>query len=133
MSDSDGIIERIDGDNMTEDVERKAFTQLGQTEEDADERIELVPIMAYGLFNGSKSSIPLRGRGLKSIVKTGTGTYTVLFLHALTASDYIVLVTPNQERIVWVDGKTTGQFNITTEDNASAAADTAELNVAVLS
>ena len=112
--------------------EERDFTQLGQTEEDVDKRIEINPILAYGLFNGTKTSTPLGGRGIKNIIKTGTGTYTIVFPRALTNSTYTVLVTLDQERIAWVDSKTKGQFNITTEDNASAAADTNRFNLAVL-
>ena len=112
--------------------EPRDFEQLGQSEEDVDQRIQLNPILAYGLFDGTKSAIPLTGRGLKEIVRTNTGLYTVVFPTALRFNDYIVLVTPDEERVVWVDNKTTGQFDITTEDNASAAADTATLNVVVL-
>lgn len=118
---------------MTNDIaEERDFTQLGQTEEDVDKRIELNPILAYGLLNGSKTSNPLSGTGIRTIVKTGTGTYTVVFPQALTNSTYTVVVTPDQERVVWVHTKTKGQFKITTENNSSAAADTNRLNVVVL-
>ncbi len=131
MTNPDVIINKIAQETSASNDERD-FKQLGLSEEDIDQKIQFNPIMAYGLFDGSKSGIPLGGKGLREIFRIGTGAYTIVFPSALRSSDYIVLVTPDQERVVWVDAKKKGQFNVTTETNASAAADTNRLNIVVL-
>lgn len=88
----------------------------------------------YCLFDGTitGTSVPLVGFGIHRVTRVSTGIYTVTLEKLLFNERYIVLVTPSQERVVWVDSKTKGSFKITTEDNSSVAADTAQLNVVII-
>jgi len=54
MADSDDIIDMVEGDNFGDspEQEERDFTQLGQTEEDIDERIELIKSTAGGFKAG---------------------------------------------------------------------------------
>jgi hypothetical protein len=110
---------------MTEDTD----TVLRELQQ----QVEIHPTY-YCLFDGTVTgtSVPLVGFGIHRVTRVNTGIYTVTFENLLFNERYIVLVTPSQERVCWVDSKTKGSFQITTEDNASAAADTSQLNVVII-
>lgn len=93
---------------------------------------KLFPI-ALCLFDGALTGTnrPKVGVNVKQVVRTNTGIYQVVFNFPLVSANYIVMVTPSEERVVWVDNKDRLSFRITTENNSSTAADTALLNVVV--
>lgn len=113
------------------------FVGLGERREDIQQREELtfdLPIVAACRFNGDATgtNAPEFGRGIRHVVREGTGDYTVVFNQPLRTDRYLVLITPTEERVCWVDTQSRESFGITTEDNASSAADTNELFIAVI-
>lgn len=126
-------------DIIKNDIERSTdpFTKFSEQAEDVQQRQEItfnLPIVAACRFNGDATGTnrPEYGRGIRHVVRDGTGDYTVVFSTPLRTDRYLVLITPTEERVCWVDTQSRESFGITTEDNASAAADTNELFVAVI-
>ena len=126
-------------DILNQDVQRSGdgFTGLGERREDVATKqgqTHALPIVAACVFDGdlTGTNSPLYGLGIRSIVRTGTGVYTVVFNRPMITDRYIVLLTLNEEAIAWVTLKARESFTVRIEDNGSTAADVTNVHVAVI-